>query len=591
MKNMLTPKKPQRIKPLKVKDWKDLIIDFSVAIVNGASVIAGIKSTEDALESWLNVIKDVGWETTEEELLWKLITRSMWRAIYKLVDESKSSFPLRTIAERKKLENRIQPRVVGIMNNRELNIDESFFLSPEKCGLMVDAQAFFKELLDGVIDPPQAESLVNRLPSFYVWELHDEWRAKADTYQPLYDYFKGSPFAKANTAEHEWERYRSFLQRQAQEAVFGSCFGLSQLYVPLNASYLETLQKNASNMKLLQENEAELRTHAMKEDAKQLIAVELESHLLNWLSKKNPRDAVRMVSGEPGAGKSSFAKIFAAKLANENNQKVLFIPLHRIDVSGNVIEAVGDYLLTDFTENPLKDPAANLLVIFDGLDELTETGRKYVEVAKDFVGRVDRQLIGLNRNNRCVSVLYTGRVLVTQSVQSFFESSQVLSLLPFFITESEKERYLDQNDLLEEDKRDVWWKKYGGLIGKQMSGIPESFNEERLAKLTAQPLLNYMIAITPEIYNSAAEAKSLNEIYAKLLSGIYRRDWDERQLRFLGGISEADYPLIFETIAVAAWHGMGRTVSVTEIEKVRDDGDFTIKWEAFQSGEEAGISN
>ena len=85
--------------------------------------------------------------------------------------------------------------------------------------MVAEAQAFLEESWSGVIGSSQAAALANRLPSFFVRELHKVWRANAENYQPLRDYFYGSPFAKANIADSEWAQYRSFLRRQEEEAV------------------------------------------------------------------------------------------------------------------------------------------------------------------------------------------------------------------------------------------------------------------------------------------------------------------------------------------------------------------------------------
>jgi predicted PilT family ATPase len=42
------------------------------------------------------------------------------------------------------------------------------------------------------------------------------------------------------------------------------------------------------------------------------VVVDLEDCLRQWLQTANKNDAIRIISGGPGSGKSSFAKIFAA---------------------------------------------------------------------------------------------------------------------------------------------------------------------------------------------------------------------------------------------------------------------------------------
>ena len=593
MADDLTAKKsqlkiPRLVKQLKVKDWKELITDFSMTIVNSALAIAGIKTGEDALQSCLNVAKNIGWNTPEEQLLWKLITRAMWEAIQKLIDDSRSGFSQQSDVNSKPRKRVVRSQTKRLAEDHEITINEHFFDHPERCALVAAAQDFFEDSISDLIGQPQAAALANRLPSYFVRELHIVWRESAGAYKPLYDYFYGSPFAKSDIADREWEQYRAFLRQQEDGAVFGSCLGLSQLYIPLNASYVESpLRKGAMSS---------MPTEGKDIENERVIAVELEPYLSEWLNRGDPEDPVRVISGGPGAGKSSFAKVFAAKLAKEEKLKVLFIPLHKIDISGNVIDAVGDYLRTEFTDNPLKDPAANLLVILDGLDELTETGQKYADVATGFVQRTNSQLVSSNRNGRCVRLLYTGRTIVVQSV-ALFDKNQVLSLLPFYLPEEKRGIYTGGENLVSVDYRDTWWEQYGRNTGQSFKGVPKGFREGRLAELTAQPLLNYMVAIA-EVYMNASQITNLNELYARLLDAIYRRDWGERrawnnrkQLKVLDDMEESEYPLIFETIAVAAWHGADRTVSVEEIDKVREEIGSKANWKKLQESEDVGIKN
>jgi hypothetical protein len=106
----------------------------------------------------------------------------------------------------------------------------------------------------------------------------------------------------------------------------------------------------------------------------------LEKHLDNWFEAVDRSDPIRAVCGGPGSGKSSFAKMWAAKLARENH-RVLFVPLHQLILRNEHpdVQALLWEFLTDrdvLPDDPLgRDGEPRLLVAFDGLDELVHRSR------------------------------------------------------------------------------------------------------------------------------------------------------------------------------------------------------------------------
>ncbi|MCK4258966.1 MAG: hypothetical protein KAX49_08310 [Halanaerobiales bacterium] len=60
----------------------------------------------------------------------------------------------------------------------------------------------------------------------------------------------------------------------------------------------------------------------------QKVVIDLEKELENWLESSDKKDNLRIISGGPGYGKTSFLKMFAVKQIEKANRKVLFIPLH-----------------------------------------------------------------------------------------------------------------------------------------------------------------------------------------------------------------------------------------------------------------------
>ena len=126
---------------------------------------------------------------------------------------------------------------------------------------------------------------------------------------------------KAEEAEEDWSRYRASLRKQADGAVFGEIYNLSDLYVPLNASYYPPSQDDEEPM--IRALPVRRVGEPINKTEKQIV-VELKEYLLSWLNENDPDDAVRVISGGPGSGKSSFAKVFAAELSALGRHKVLY---------------------------------------------------------------------------------------------------------------------------------------------------------------------------------------------------------------------------------------------------------------------------
>ena len=186
-------------------------------------------------------------------------------------------------------------------------------------------------------------------------------------------------------------------------------------------------------------------------------------------------------------------------------------------------------------------------------------GKLATEVAQKFVDKVKDELRGWNHTDLSIRVLMSGRELVVQHLGEVNNSPQILPILPYFINSY----YTDQ-------RRD-WWQRYGELKGKNYSGLPKELAKiETLQEITAQPLLNYLVALSYDAGElDFSEKITLNQIYKDLLHRVYKREWAEIQHPTLKNvqITEDQFMQAMAEIAVACWHGNGRTTTVAEIEK------------------------
>ena len=119
--------------------------------------------------------------------------------------------------------------------------------------------------------------------------------------------------------------YKAYLQNAVRESMFAETFSLSDVYIPARAFYEKT-----------QDSEDEKDFERVGERKTQRIVIDLEAELEAWIESFDARDGVRLITGGPGCGKSSFVKMYAARLAAEKEIPVLFVPLHHLTISGSL---------------------------------------------------------------------------------------------------------------------------------------------------------------------------------------------------------------------------------------------------------------
>ena len=471
-------------------------------------------------------------------------------------------------------------------------IDDKFFERPGEAPFVQSfSKGFERWLTEWGFGEAPAQAAAARLPSYFTFALNDRWRAAPDDYSTVQQALD-TPFTKAGKRELGWIRYAAWLNRE--EPVFEEAFSLKQIYVPLRAYY----------EKKTKESRESIGPGSVEDDDKksERTVVDLAASLDAWLRKAARGDAIRVITGGPGCGKTSFARLFAARHAKKGSIRVLFVPLHQLELSDSLITAIDGFVRYNefLSHNPLdpEDGEQRLLLVLDGLDELSKQGVVGGQIAHDFVIEADRQVTRFNSAKTRLQVLLCGRpVAVQECSASLREPGQVLNVLPYTETEDEKhDRLKDPKGLLDgdnADQRQVWWKQYGQLTGRGYSGLPEELARDELNEISAQPLLNYLLALSyvrGEVDFGAPETNR-NKIYEDLIRAVYdRKKWAGRQHRTLEGLSDQDFVRVLEEIALAVWHGDGRTATIREIEKHCAETGVGRLLKRFQKGAEAGVT-
>ena len=546
--------KPQNIWKRQVKvNLRSLFSTLGKAALNGAFL-----QWDDLAENGVEVLDDLGLSRTPGELAGLLISQSLMKAMKGLLKSNADLLP----QEVEKLPlKELYRQITDFLEEPELILDQDFFEHPERLPIVAPIQAAFLRWLTTnnlITNSQEAQSLSNRLQAYFVLALQEQWKDKRDEYSLLLDEID-TPFNNAWKRERGWLHYRAWLQKQIDEPIFWETFSLKQIYVPLRGFYEEEIKATPD-------------TDYHREPSCKRIVIKLQEQLETWLEAAKSDDAIRLLTGGPGSGKSSFCKVFAAQQARLEKQ-VLYIPLHRLSFSTDLVTAVKTFVQHDgfLPENPLepRDQDLRLLIIFDGLDELSMQGKIAQEVAQNFINEVREQVKSFNNNKTRLQVLISGRDVVVQSNKNNFKKpQQIITILPYWVDKSDD--FSDVDNLLKVDQRHQWWQQYGQAKGKNYAQLPPELSGKNLQEITAQPLLNYLIALTFERGEvQFSQETNLNNIYDNLLKAVYERGYEKNSPghRAIEGITEKDFVLILMEIALSCWHGNGRTTTVIEIKE------------------------
>jgi hypothetical protein len=122
--------------------------------------------------------------------------------------------------------------------------------------------------------------------------------------------------------------------------------------------------------------------------------------------------------------------------------------------------------------------------------------------------------------------------------------------------------------------------------------MPQELASDNLTDITTVPLLNYLLSFS--LIRSKIqfdETTNLNIIYNDLLERIYEREWENRrQHPTIQDIEFNHFVRILEEIALAVWHGDGRTTTVATIEAYCKDSELEKLFDIFEEEVARGIN-
>ncbi len=322
--------------------------------------------------------------------------------------------------------------------------------------------------------------------------------------------------------------------------------------------------------------------------------VDLAQAFDGWLEPFDKNDALRVLAGGPGSGKSSFVKWWAAQvMQREPMLPTLLVPLHYLKTL-DLEREVGDYAkLCGFPANPLDTAGGErrLLLILDGLDELDADQKRGRDAAAALVTAAQHLLLKNNHNFE-IQVVLAGRALIVESLEAeLSHERQIFHVLGYAPREADDE-WDDPDERLKRDQRQDWWRCWGDLTDEQLADLPaEIAGNKNLTDLADQPLLNHLLAITRAANPAALDASSsVNSVYASLLRHVWERSWgDNRQIADVKPLTVEQFDRLFESIGLAVWqHGGGRSTTLADVAVVARLEKLDTVLPVFKEGAKKG---
>jgi len=364
--------------------------------LNIGGVVKGVIDTATAFT------KEGPGDPTAEEGARLLLQRGAYGAAIRTIQRFAREAPvLAAEADPKEIEAALS----GLAAGAPLELTGDAFADPERwpaLPVVLDAFAGWQRVCR--VPEEKREPMQNAFRDEFALALAGELRDRdkeSDYRDLLAEVIRSTPLDEAAKRALDWQAYRARLVEAVHRPLRSldpekvPRYSLYDLYVPLRASVGEPIRATRG-----------------KTDDKPVPILWLDEALDAWVAKADPRDTIRVVSGDPGSGKSSACAMLAARLARQG-RRVLLVPLSRLNYGGDaeaeLTRFVHEELGHDALERAKADLGPPLVLILDGLDELAKAGQGAVSVITGFVGSLGHALSKMNHNGVRTLLLLAGR--------------------------------------------------------------------------------------------------------------------------------------------------------------------------------------
>ena len=497
---------------------------------------------------------------------------------------------------------------------QDIVIDRGFFEEPRRLPLLKHAAEHLAALLEPVLEPEVAARRAALLPAEFHRHLEALRAAKPSRYTDVFNAVgaREDDLIASWRRAQDWDDYnRSFIKQEYRRPLFGDGSpNLGQVYVPLRGGVELPGQTEKPD-----EFDFDAPRDLPQRERPQMRAVQLDEDFLAWLADDDTKEPVRLVTGGPGSGKSSFMKHLGHSVASLAHSPdawhVLFFRLHSNTFEfhgGNLRDAMRAYWAANHFKHghdPLEPPdganAPPLLLLFDGLDELALSGTDAArDLAQSLLSTVWNLVDGYGKAGRRVRAVISGRdIVMDHAIRRFSDvgRQQLYAVQPYALNDSEKERFESIPDYLVLDQRDAAWQRYSEAMGLAMEP-PPVMKSERFDELTKEPLLHaFMTQAREKLAALDAETANRTLVYRAVFAKTFERELTERKPGFRVFIRDGEDPALdrakiegrfnlgLETMALAAFrHGSLRRAGTERVRQAFNEAKLEYLLTGFAEG-------
>lgn len=389
---------------------------------------------------------------------------------------------------------------------------------------------------------------------------------------------RGGPQADRARRRMAWARHAGWIRERFESKplpLIENGPTLKDVYVRLRCFHHEEIEQARGADARLERHRPKRRAHVGL----------LHETVAAWLRNGKPRDAIRLVCGGPGSGKSSFAVAFAAETLDVGDWNVALVNLQHLALKGDLHDDLTDYLKRaqggaglDF--NPLDELPGDgkpLLLVFDGLDELARSDSRADDLTRRFVDQAKRMIERLQGPSVPVKALILGRSAAAEGARKHagLDLSTLLHTLKMSPVDHQdmqvdKGNVADPEALTARDQRTEEWQRWRAILPRAPRQPPEAVTDADFEGLNGEPLLLTLLLVSGFAGAKWDAAKdNRNRVYEAIFEKVRARDREKDQPAG-AGLSRDDFFKLMECLGMAAWRGGGRTGSDVDFAALRD---------------------